>query len=223
MSKTTEGHFEKSARNRVRRIPDRGQYNKDEIYPIVDQAMICHVGIVQDRQPFVIPTLHARRGDEILLHGASTSRLMKHVEAGEPVCITITHTDGIVLARSVFHHSINYRSAVLFGTGYLVTETDAKAAALKSFTERIMPGRWDDARQPTPNELKATSVVAVTIDSASAKVRVGPPGDDEEDYALPIWAGVVPLTQGVDAPVADPRLTDGIEVPGYISEYVQSN
>ena len=220
-STTMPRHFEQEARNRVRRMPTRGSYSRDEIYPIVDQAMICHVGIVQDGQPFVIPTLHARRGDEILLHGASTSRLMRYVQEGNPVCITVTHTDGIVLARSVFHHSINYRSAVLFGTGYLVTGDEAKNEALKAFTDRIMPGRWDDARLPTAVELKATSVVAVTIESASAKVRVGPPGDDDEDYALPVWAGVVPLAEHAGTPIADPKLTEGIAVPDYITAYVE--
>ena len=213
--------FPKTDRNRVVRLPDRGHYDKATIYPIIDEALVCHVGIVQeDTQPIVIPTLHARDGDNILLHGASTSRLLKHVQAGHEVCITFMLIDGLVMARSVFHHSVNYRSVVVFGRGSLVTDETAKDAALRLFTERIMPGRWDDARQPTPNEMKATSVVAVAIESASAKVRVGPPGDDDEDYALPVWAGVIPFTQQVGAPIDDPRLTAGIPVPGYIHAYV---
>lgn len=211
--------FPKTLRNRVVRLPNRGHYDKETIYRIVDDALICHVGIVQEQQPFVIPTLHARQGDNLLLHGATTSRLLKYVQAGHEICITITLVDGLVLARSVFHHSINYRSVVLFGRGNLLPEAD-KVRALQLFTERIMPGRWDDARQPTANELKATTVVSVPIDSASAKVRVGPPSDDEEDYALPVWAGVVPLRQQVGAPIDDERLADGIAVPAYIHDYV---
>ncbi len=211
--------FPKTPLNRVVRMPDRGHYDKDTIYPIVDEALVCHVGMVHEQQPIVIPTLHARHGDNILLHGASTSRLMKHVQAGHDICITFMLIDGLVMARSVFHHSVNYRSVVLFGRGNLVPDA-AKAKLLKHFTERIMPGRWDDARQPTPNELKATTIVAVPIDSASAKIRVGPPGDDDADYALPVWAGVIPLTQQVGVPIDDPKLTSGIPVPAYINDYI---
>ncbi len=212
--------FEVTERNKVRRVPDRGAYDKESVYSIVDDAFICHVSFVQDNRPFIIPTLHARRGDEILLHGASTSRLIRHVQDGNEVCLAVTHVDGIVLARSVFHHSINYRSAILFGRGYLVEGDEATMAALELFTERLIPGRWSDARSPSRKELKATSVVAVPIELASAKVRKGPPGDDEADYTLPHWAGVLPIRQKVGKPQPDERLPKDTGVPDYISDYM---
>ena len=212
--------FEKTEVNRVRRVPERGQYDKETIYGIVDDALVCHVGFVQKGRPFVIPTLHARQGDEILLHGATTSRLIQHVQAGHEVCLSMTHVDGIVLARSVFHHSINYRSAVLFGRGYLLEGDEATMAALEYFTERLMPGRWADARSPNRKELKATAVVSVPIEMASAKVRSGPPGDDEEDYVLPVWAGVLPVVQKVGLPIADGRLAEDSSVPDYLVKYI---
>ncbi|UCC53698.1 MAG: pyridoxamine 5'-phosphate oxidase family protein, partial [Anaerolineaceae bacterium] len=208
--------------NRLRRIPERGIYDQETIYQIIDDALICHVGLVQDGRPFVIPTLHARRDDEILLHGATTSRLIRHAQAGNQLCLTFTHVDGIVLARSVFHHSINYRSVVLFGQGQLVQGDQANMDALEQFTERLLPGRWDDARSPNAKELKATSVVAISIESASAKVRSGAPGDDEEDYALPHWAGVLPVRQEVGSPEPDGRLADGTPLPDYIVDYILS-
>jgi nitroimidazol reductase NimA-like FMN-containing flavoprotein (pyridoxamine 5'-phosphate oxidase superfamily) len=213
--------FEKTAINRVRRVPERGIYDKETIYGIVDDAMICHVGFVQDGRPFIIPTLHARRGDEILLHGATTSRLIRHAQAGHELCLTFTHIDGIVLARSVFHHSINYRSVVLFGRGDLVQGDQAMMQALEQFTERLMPGRWEDARSPNVKELKATSVVAISIESASAKVRSGPPGEEEEDYALPFWAGVLPVRYEVGPAEPDGRLAHDISLPDYVNKYVQ--
>ena len=212
--------FNKTGINRVRRVPDRGYYDKETVYGIVDDALICHVGFVQEGRPFVIPTLHARRGDEILLHGATTSRLMLHVQAGHDICLTVTHVDGIVLARSVFHHSLNYRSAVLFGQGYLVEGEEATMAALEQFTERLMPGRWADARRPNRNELKATAVIAMPIEIASAKVRSGPPGDIEKDYNLPVWAGVLPMAQEIGLPEADGRLAEDILLPNYVVEYI---
>ena len=208
--------------NRLRRIPERGIYDKETIYQIIDDALICHVGLVQDGRPFVIPTLHARRDDEILLHGATTSRLIRHAQAGNQLCLTFTHVDGIVLARSVFHHSINYRSVVLFGQGQLVQGDQANMDALEQFTERLLPGRWDDARSPNAKELKATSIVAISIESASAKVRSGEPGDDEEDYALPHWAGVLPVRQEVGSPEPDGRLADDTPLPDYIADYILS-
>lgn len=213
--------FTPTDKNRVRRMPTRGAYDTATIYPIVDAALICHVGLVQDGEPVVIPTLHARRGDEILLHGATTSRLMQYAAAGHPLCLTMTLVDGLVLARSVFHHSVNYRSAVLFGRGQLVPD-DQKLAYLAHFTEKLLPGRWDDVRTPNAAEFKATAVVAVTIESASAKVRTGPPKDDEEDYALPVWAGVLPIQQAFGALEADPQLTEEIAVPGYLQAYMKA-
>lgn len=211
--------------NRVKRMPKRGAYDAETIYPILDAGFICHVGFSEtdadgNVQPFVIPTLYARDGDTILLHGATTSRMMQYAAAGNPVCITVTHVDGIVMARSVFHHSINYRSAVVFGTGTLIEDEAAKMDALTRFTERLMPGRWADSRPPTPVEMKATSVVAVDIESASAKIRVGDPGDDEEDIELPIWAGVLPLSIHAGTPIPAPNLPDGIAVPEYLHTYI---
>ena len=216
----TAGTFERTKRNRVVRMPERGQYDRESVYGIIDEALLCHVGFAPEGQPFVIPTLHARLGDKLLLHGATTSRLLKHVQAGHPVCVTMTILDGLVLARSSFHHSVNYRSVVLFGQGTLITDPDEKMAALAAFTDRMMPGRWDDAREPNRKEFKATSVVAIPIDSASAKVRVGPPKDDAEDMDLPVWAGVVPIRQVVGELQPAPDLREGIEVPGYIKAYV---
>lgn len=211
--------FPASDRSRVRRLPARASYDAQTIYPIIDEALICHVGFVADGQPFVIPTIHARMGDAIVLHGAKASRLLKHAATGEPLCITCTIVDGLVLARSVFHHSMNYRSVVIFGRGRLLENDEEKWVALEAITEHVMPGRWDDARQPNELEMNATSVVLVQIDEATAKVRTGPPGDEEEDYALPIWAGVLPSQLQFVAPVDDPKLGAGIGVPGYVDGY----
>ncbi len=183
----------KTERSRVRRLPDRGHYDRETIYAILDEALTCHVSFVQDGQPFAIPTLHARDGDALLLHGATTSRLLRHIAAGGKVCVAATLLDGLVLAKSVFHHSVNYRSAVLFGRGELVEDDAAKLAALEIFTEKLTPGRWAAARQPNATELKATSVVRIAIEDASAKVRTGGPKDDAEDLALDVWAGVISL------------------------------
>ena len=206
--------------SRVRRLPKRGHYDKETIYAILDSAMICHVGFNEGEQPVVIPTLVARDGDQLLLHGSSKSRMMQHAAAGHPVCITVTHFDGIVLARSAFHHSVNYRSAVFFGTCDPVTEYDAKMQALAAFTDKLIPGRWDDCRQPTPNEMKATAVVSMTIGEASAKIRNGPPVDDDADHALPIWAGILPIRQTIGEPINGPLLREGIPVPEYVKAMV---
>ncbi len=211
--------FPTTDRNQVRRMPTRASYDATTIYPIIDEALICHVGFVEDGQPFVIPTIHARMDNTIVLHGAKASRLLKHAATGAPLCITCTLVDGLVLARSVFHHSMNYRSAVLFGRGRLASTTEEKWAALETITEHVMPGRWADARQPNEIEMNATSVILVDIEEATAKVRTGPPGDDEEDYALPIWAGVLPTPMIPQPPVDDPRLNEGIDVPGYVDAY----
>ena len=214
--------FEITKQNRVARLPDRGAYDKATVYPIIDEALICHVGLVQDGQPVVIPTLHARQDDTLLLHGATTSRLLKYAQSGQPICATMTLIDGLVLARSVFHHSMNYRSVVLFGQGHLIEEADEKLRAMQTFTERLLPGRWDDARRPNEKEIKATSVVAIPIELASAKVRTGPPGDDEEDLALPVWSGVLPLKQQFLSPQNAPNLAGNIPVPQYVADYLNS-
>jgi nitroimidazol reductase NimA-like FMN-containing flavoprotein (pyridoxamine 5'-phosphate oxidase superfamily) len=211
--------FDISRKNQVSRVPDRGHYDKETVYSIVDETLICHVGLMQNDEPVVIPTLHARDGDTILLHGATKSRLMQHVQAGHKICLTMTLLDGLVLARSLMHHSVNYRSAVLFGRGRLVPDEE-KMAALKRFTDRLLPGRWDDARQPNAQELKATTVVAVPIDLGSAKIRVGPPGDDEEDISLPVWAGVIPMRQQFMSPQAAPDLSTDVPLPDYLTAFL---
>jgi len=219
MSVMTE--FHRTNKNRVKRHPERGAYDKRSVFQIIDEALICHVAFVQDGQPFVIPTLHARQDDSILLHGASSSRLMRHIEAGQELSLVFTLVDGLVLARSVFNHSVNYRSVVIFGRGKKIASPDDKSAALERFTERIMPGRWADARPPMAIELKATSVVTVPIELASAKIRTGPPIDEEADLELPVWAGVVPLRQAVGDPEPDPQLREGTSLPDYIQRYVE--
>jgi len=205
--------------NRVRRVPKRGQYDKDTIYRILDEGLVCHVGLVEDGQPVVIPMNYARRDDTVVLHGAPASRLVKYVQAGRPVCVTVTLLDGLVLARSVYHHSMNYRSAVVFGRGRLIKSEQEKRVALEVLTEHILPGRWQDARRPNRQELDATAVVSVAIESASAKVRTGPPADDEDDYQLPVWAGVLPIQQQALTPVNDPRLRKDIPLPSSVSNY----
>ena len=211
--------FPITSQNRINRLPKRGLYERETIYQILDEALICHVGFVEDKQPHVIPINFARVGDTILLHGAKASRLLKHIEAGHPICVEVTLVDGLVLARAVFHHSVNYRSVVLFGRGRIVAEDREKLAALEAITEHILPGRWREARLPNRKEMNATSVVSIKIDQASAKVRSGPPADDEADYALPIWAGVLPLQEISLLPVRDERMTQDIAVPESISKY----
>jgi uncharacterized protein len=211
--------FPISERNRIRRAPKRGQYDKETIYRILDEGLVCHVGLVEDHQPVVIPMNYARRDDTLILHGASASRLLRYIQAGNLVCVTVTLLDGLVLARSVYHHSMNYRSVVVFGQGRLIEAEPEKLAALEILTEHILRGRWQDARKPNRQELDATAVVAIAIESASAKVRTGPPVDDEADYQLPVWAGVLPIQQEALAPVSDPRLRQDIRVPPSVSKY----
>lgn len=208
-----------TARNRVRRMPKRGHYDRETVNAIIDEALVCHVAFAVDGVPTVIPTLHARRGDSLLLHGARTSRLLMHAAAGNELSVAITLVDGIVLARSVFHHSMNYRSVVIHGSGTLVEAEGEKMAALEAFAEHIARGRWADARQPTKKELKATTVIAMPIDVAAAKIRTGPPMDDDDDYALPVWAGVLPLTLEPGKAVPDPGLRAGVDVPSYVKQY----
>ena len=206
-------------RSRVKRLPKRGYYERETIYRILDEALICHVGFVEDGQPFVIPINFARMEDRILLHGAKASRLLKHIADGHPVCVEATIVDGLVLARSVFHHSVNYRSVVLFGTGRLIEEEQEKMAALEAVTEHLVPGRWKEARLPNRKEMNATSVVSIRINEASAKVRVGGPVDDEEDYNLPVWAGVLPLIEMPLSPIRDEHQIPDVELPAYLESY----
>jgi nitroimidazol reductase NimA-like FMN-containing flavoprotein (pyridoxamine 5'-phosphate oxidase superfamily) len=208
-----------SQRVRVRRLPKHAAYDRATIHAILDEALVSHLGFVHNGQPFVIPTLHARIGERLYVHGSSASRMLGSLGAGVPACVTVTLLDGLVLARSAFHHSVNYRSVVLLGTAVAVTDEAEKVAALRAFTEHLVAGRWDDIRPPTPQELKATSVMYLPLQEASAKVRSGPPVDDEEDYALGAWAGVVPLQLQAGAPVNDPLLSDGIVPPAYARAY----
>lgn len=213
--------FPKTDRNRVRRLPERARYDQETIHAILDSALLCHVAFIQDGQPFVIPTLHARDGDRLLLHGASSSRLIRHLQAGHEACVAVTILDGIVLARSVFDHSINYRSAVLFARGEPVEDEAEKRRALELFTEKLLPGRWQDARQPTANELKATGVVAMSIESATAKIRSGPPKGPAEDVGLPVWAGVIPLHLSYGQPQPAPDLAADLPFPDYLREWME--
>jgi nitroimidazol reductase NimA-like FMN-containing flavoprotein (pyridoxamine 5'-phosphate oxidase superfamily) len=211
--------FTRTDRNRIKRLPKRGHYDRETIHRILDEALICHVAFVEKRQPYVIPTNFARVEDRIILHGAKASRLLKHIEAGHPICVEVTIVDGLVLARSVFHHSVNYRSVMLFGKGKLIEDQQEKLAALQAVTEHLIPGRWQEARLPNRKELNATSVVSINIDQASAKVRVGPPVDEPEDYALPVWAGILPLQETPVSPIRDELQSEDIPLPEYIARY----
>jgi len=211
--------FTPTERTRVVREPHRGVYDRQEIYKILDEGIVCHVGFTADAQPFVIPTLYARVGDAIYFHGSAASRMLRGAAAGVPVCVTITLTDGLVLARSVFNHSMNYRSVVALGKATLADAPAEKLEALRAFTEKILQGRWEDARQPNEKELKSTSILKLPLTEISAKVRSGPVQDDEEDYALPVWAGIVPLRLQADAPVRDERCDPAIPTPAYAANY----
>lgn len=213
-------NFTMEDRNRIKRRPDRGHYDQAIIYGIIDETMLCHIGFVQDGQPFVIPALHARKDDQILIHGASTSRLLKHIQAGNEVSVNITILDGIVLAKTVFNQSINYRSVVIFGTGRLIEDEGEKLQALEHLTERIMPGVWEAARKPNTTELKATSIVSIAMETASAKIRSGSPKDDPEDQALPAWAGVLPIKQVIGNPVSAGYTDSNIPIPDYVTNYI---
>jgi nitroimidazol reductase NimA-like FMN-containing flavoprotein (pyridoxamine 5'-phosphate oxidase superfamily) len=199
----------KTPRTKLSRLPKRGAHDRGTIDAILDEAMVCHLGFVHDGRPAVIPTLHARVGDEVLIHGSAASRMLRTLATGVEVCLTATLIDGLVLARSAFHHSVNYRSVVLYGTARPLTEDDELEKALEAFTEKLVPGRWADVRWPTRKELKGTAALALPIAEGSAKVRTGPPIDDDEDYALGMWAGIVPMRTETLDPVPDPQLRDG--------------
>jgi nitroimidazol reductase NimA-like FMN-containing flavoprotein (pyridoxamine 5'-phosphate oxidase superfamily) len=198
-------------------MPKRGVYDRAPIHAILDEALVAHLAFTdEDGQPYAIPTLHARVGDEVWVHGSSASRTLRTLRRGARACLTVTLVDGLVLARSIFNHSVNYRSVIVLGEARAVTDLDEKRAALAAFAERVAPGRWADARPPTPSELKATSILALPLDEASAKVRTGPPVDGEADHELDVWAGVVPIRLVRGEPVPDPHLRAGIDVPGYL-------
>ncbi len=211
-----ESRYAVTDRNRIRRRAVRARYDQSSVHAILDATFLCHVGFAVDGQSYVIPTVFGRRGEEILLHGSPASRLLKIAGAGEPVCIAVTLLDGLVLARSAMHHSANYRSAVVFGRGRALLDRREKAAALECVVEHVLSGRSAETRAPTDRELDATGVVSVTIEEASAKVRTGPPVDDEADYSLPYWAGVLPTVQGWAAPVPDDRLASGVALPSSV-------
>ncbi|HEV3341761.1 MAG TPA: pyridoxamine 5'-phosphate oxidase family protein [Pirellulales bacterium] len=208
-----------SDRSQVKRLAKRAVYDRATINAILDEAHLCHVGFIVDGQPFVIPTIHVRIGDHVYLHGSPASRMLQTLSRGGEACLSVTLVDGLVLARSAFHHSMNYRSVVLFGRGSAVEDERQKVEVLRNLSEHLIRGRWAEVREPNAKELKQTLVVKLAIDEASAKIRTGPPLDDEEDYALSVWAGVLPLRLTAAAPLADARLPSGVAVPGYASQY----
>jgi len=206
-------------RTRVVREAHRGAYDRESIYKILDEGFVCHVGFAVDSQPYAIPTLFARIDEAIYFHGSAASRMLRNASEGISVCLTVTLTDGFALARSVFNHSMNYRSVVALGKAVLVDAPEEKLEALRAFTEKILPGRWNDARHPNEKELKATSILRLPLTEVSAKVRVGPPEDDAPDYALPIWAGVIPLHLTAGAPIRDEKCDASIPTPTYAAQY----
>ncbi len=208
-----------TARTRVVREADRAVYDRETVYRILDEGFLCHAGFAVDGQPFVIPTSYGRKDASLYIHGSAASRMLRQIKEGVPVCITVTLLEGLVLARSIFNHSMNYRSVVILGKATPVDDPAEKLAALRILSEHILPGRWDDSRQPNERELKATSVLRVPIEEFSAKVRQGPAIDDEEDYTFPTWAGVVPLEMVAGKPIDDARLLPGKEVPEYACNY----
>jgi uncharacterized protein len=219
MSETQSETPMPGARTRLVREAERAVYDRDAVYRILDEGFLCHVGFAVDGQPFVIPTSYGRKDASLYIHGSAASRMLRQMKESVPVCITVTLLDGLVLARSIFNHSMNYRSVVVLGKATLVDDPAEKLAALRLLSEHILPGRWEDSRQPNERELKATSVLRVPIEEFSAKVRVGPVVDDEEDYSFPTWAGVVPLEMVAGTPISDARLIPGRDVPAYARNY----
>lgn len=211
--------YKPTPRTRLRRLPKRAHYDRATVHAILDAGFVCHIGYTIDGQPYVTPTTYWRHGDRVYWHGSSASRMLRNVAGGIPVCFTVTHIDGFVLARSGFHHSVNFRSVMALGTAHAVTDPAEKQAALDAFVERLFPGRTAELRPPTRQELKATTVVGLELEEVSAKVRTGPPVDDEEDYALPVWAGVLPVRTSFGVPEPDPRLATGSALPPYLDGY----
>lgn len=213
--------FTPTERTQVHRLPKRGHYEREAVYSILDEGLVCHVGFVADGKPVVIPTGYGRKDDTLYVHGSPASRMFRALGKGADVCITVTLVDGLVLARSAFHHSMNYRSVVIFGTATVLEDPAAKREALHVFTEHVARGRWMDVRQPSEKELNATVVLSIPLEEVSAKVRTGPPIDDEEDYALPVWAGVLPLVPTPQTPIPDDRLPKETAVPEYVQRYTR--
>lgn len=208
-----------SDRTQLRRLPNRGSHELEDVCQILDAGFLAHVGFNVDGQPFVIPTLYGREGEALFLHGSAASRMLRELDSGIQACVNVTLVDGLVLARSAFHHSMNYRSVVAFGTARKINDPDQKMEALRVISEHLIRGRWNDVRLPNEKELKATAVLEFTMEEASAKVRIGPPMDDEEDYALPVWAGVLPLAFTPSLPIPDSRLPQHTLVPEYVRRY----
>ena len=206
-------------RTKLKRLPKRGHFDRETVYGILDEGFICHVGFAPEGQPFVIPTGYARLDDTLYIHGSQASRMLRTLSGGVDACVTVTIVDGLVLARSAFHHSMNYRSVVIFGRATLVEDPEEKSAALLALSEHIIRGRWNDVREPNEQEMKLTTVLSLPLVEASAKIRTGPPLDDEEDYSMPVWAGVIPLKLEAGEPIKDPLLPDGIEPPEYAKHY----
>jgi uncharacterized protein len=211
--------FPQTERTKLKRLPKRGHFDRETVYAILDEGFICHVGFAVDDQPFVIPTGYARDGDKLYIHGSQASRMLRNLANGIDACVTVTIVDGLVLARSAFHHSMNYRSVLVFGRATLVEDREEKLTALLALSEHFVRGRWNDVREPTEEELIQTTVLCLPLEEASAKIRTGPPLDDEDDYALPIWAGIVPLKLVAGEPIKDPRLPAEIPVPEYAAHY----
>jgi uncharacterized protein len=212
-------YIEQTTRTKLKRLPKRGHFERASVYKILDEAFICHVGFCVNGQPFVIPTSFARIGDRLVIHGSAASRMMRSLSEEIDICVTVTLVDGLVLARSAFHHSMNYRSVVVFGKAKIVSDEQEKYEALKAFTEHIVPNRWAEIRPPTALELKATTVLSVSLSEASAKIRAGGPVDDEEDYEMNVWAGVLPLQIVAGEPVKDDLLQANAAVPEYLKSY----
>lgn len=206
-------------RTKLKRLPKRGHFDRETVYKILDEGFICHIGFAPQGQPFVIPTGYARVDDKLYIHGSAASRMLKMLSGGVDACVTVTIIDGLVLARSAFHHSMNYRSVVIFGRATLLEDREEKMAALVALSEHIVRGRWAEVREPTEQEMKATTVLSLPLIEASAKIRTGPPIDDEEDYAMSVWAGVIPLTLEAGKPIKDPRLPEEIPIPEYALHY----
>ena len=211
--------FPVTDRTKLKRLPKRGHFDRETVYGILDEGFICHVGFAVDGKPVVIPTGYARVDDKLYIHGSQASRMLRTLADGIDACVTVTLLDGLVLARSAFHHSMNYRSVVVFGRATLVDDPQEKMTALVALSEHIIRGRWNDVREPTDVEMKLTTVLGLPLEEASAKIRTGPPLDDEEDYSLPMWAGVLPLKLTAGEPTNDPRLPEGIPVPDYVRNY----
>jgi nitroimidazol reductase NimA-like FMN-containing flavoprotein (pyridoxamine 5'-phosphate oxidase superfamily) len=209
----------RTQRSTVRRLPERGSYDFESLYRVLDEGFLCHLGFVVDGQPFVIPTSYGRDDEKLYVHGSAASRMLRHLAQGHAMTACVTLLDGLVLARSGFHHSMNYRSAVVYGTGRLVEDAEEKMRALLVISEHIVPGRWAEVRGPNAQEMKATAVIRLEVEDFSVKVRSGPPKDEPEDYSLPVWAGVLPLRMTAGEPQADPKMEHAAEVPEYVRKY----